>query len=53
MAEWRNGGMAGMAVRRKEWQNNRMAEMATYVLLRYTHTNDNEDDDDSDDTLIF
>ena len=33
MAEWRNGGMAGMAVRRKEWQNRRMAEMATYVLF--------------------
>ena len=33
MAEWRNGGMAGMAVRRKEWQNSRMAEMATYVLF--------------------
>ncbi len=33
MAEWQNGGMAGMAVRRKEWQNSRMAEMATYVLF--------------------
>jgi hypothetical protein len=31
--------MAGMAVRRKEWQNSRMAEMATYVLLTvHTHT---------------
>ncbi len=25
--------MAGMAVRRKEWQNSRMAGMATYVLF--------------------
>ncbi len=25
--------MAGMAVRQKEWQNGRMAEMATYVLF--------------------
>ncbi len=33
MAELRNGGMAGMVVRRKEWQNGRMAEMATYVLF--------------------
>ncbi len=37
--EWRNGGMAGMAVRRKEWQNCRMAEMATYVLFM-VHTDD-------------
>jgi hypothetical protein len=38
MAEWRNGGMAGMAVQRKEWQNGRMAEMATYVLFTvHTH----------------
>ncbi len=33
MVEWRNGGMAGMAVQRKEWQNSRMAGMATYVLF--------------------
>ncbi len=34
MAEWRNGGNGG------EWQNSRMAEMATYVLftVRYTPT---------------
>ena len=32
-------GMAGMAVRQKEWQNSRMAEMATYVLFM-VHTND-------------
>ncbi len=41
-----------MAVRRKEWQNNRMAEMATYVLFTvdtHTHTDDNYDDDDNDD----
>ena len=31
--------MAGMAVRRKEWQNSRMAEMATYVLFM-VHTDD-------------
>jgi hypothetical protein len=38
MVEWWNGGMAGMAVRRKEWQNSRMAEMATYVLITvHTH----------------
>ena len=38
MAEWRNGGMAGTAVRRKEWQNGRMAGMATYVLFTvHTH----------------
>ncbi len=56
MAEWRNGRMAGMAVRRKEWQNSRMAEIATYVLFT-VHTDDintnTEDDDDDDDTLIF
>jgi hypothetical protein len=53
MAKWRNGGMAGMAVRRKEWQNSRMAEMATYVLFM-VHTDDDDDDDDDDnDTLIF
>ncbi len=54
MEEWRNGGMAGMAVRRKEWQNSRMAEMATYVLFT-VHTDDDDDDDDDndDDTLIF
>jgi hypothetical protein len=32
-------GMAGMAERQKEWQNSRMAEMATYVLFM-VHTND-------------
>ncbi len=42
--EWRNGGMAGMAVRQKEWQNSRMAEMATYVLFT-VHTDDDDDDD--------
>ncbi len=45
--EWRNGGMAGMAVRRKEWQNSRMAEMATYVLFM-VHTDDDTDDTDDD-----
>ncbi len=38
-------GMAGMAGWQKEWQNGRMAEMATYVLFM-VHTDDN-------DTLIF
>ncbi len=46
-----NGQMAGMAERRKEWQNGRMAEMATYVLFT-VHTDDDDDTDD-DDTLIF
>ena len=31
--------MAGMAAQWKEWQNSRMAEMATYVLFM-VHTND-------------
>jgi hypothetical protein len=43
--------MAEMAERRKEWQNGRMAEMATYVLFT-VHTDDDDDTDD-DDTLIF
>jgi hypothetical protein len=38
-------GMAGMAEQQKEWQNGRMAEMATYVLFM-VHT-DTDDDDDS------
>ncbi len=40
----------------KEWQNGRMAEMATYVLFMVHTGNDNDDDDDDnndDDTLIF
>jgi hypothetical protein len=46
MAEWRNGGIAaGMAEWQKEWQNGRMAGMATYVLFM-VHT-------DTDTTLIF
>ncbi len=40
-------GMAGMAERQKEWQNGRMAEMATYILFM-VHTDD--DDDTNDDT---
>ncbi len=59
MVEWRNGGMAdgwrnggmagmaGMAERQKEWQNGKMAEVATYVLFM-VHANT-----DNDDTLIF
>jgi hypothetical protein len=43
-------GMAGMAERQKEWQNGRMAEMATYILFM-VHANG--DGDDNDDTLIF
>ena len=46
----RNGGMAGMAERQKEWQNGRMAEMDTYVLFM-VHTDDNDDDDDNNDAL--
>ncbi len=50
-------GMAGMAERQKEWQNGRMAEMATYVHSWYTPrttTDDDDNDDDNDDyTLIF
>ncbi len=46
--------MAGMAKWQKEWQNGRMAGMATYVLFT-VHTDDTDDDDDDDDdnTLIF
>ena len=42
MVEWSNGGngrmarmagMAGMAERQKEWQNDKMAEVFTYVLF--------------------
>jgi hypothetical protein len=33
-----------MAVRRKEWQNSRMEEMATYVLFM-VHTDDDTDND--------
>ena len=40
-------GMVGMAEWQKEWQNGRMAEMATYVLFMVHATNDD------DDTLIF
>ncbi len=43
--EWRNGETAGMVERRKEWQNSRMAEMATYVLFM-VHTDDDTDNDD-------
>ncbi len=49
--------MAGMAERQKEWQNSRMAEMATCVLF-IVHTDDaaaaaDDDDDDNNDTLII
>ncbi len=37
-------GMAGMAERQKEWQNSRIAEMATYVLFM-VHTNDDTEND--------
>ncbi len=43
-------GMAGMAERRKEWQNSKMAEMATYILFM-VHTDDDTDDDEDDDTF--
>ncbi len=39
-----------MVERQKEWQNGRMAEMATYVLFM-VHTDDDNNEDD--DTLIF
>jgi hypothetical protein len=41
-------GMAGMAEWQKEWQNGRMAEMATYVLFMVHAAAD-----DDNDTLIF
>ncbi len=50
MVEWRNGRitrMTGMAEGQKEWQNGKMAEVATYVLFM-VHA-----DTDDDDTLIF
>ncbi len=53
MVEWSYGGngrmagMAGMAEWQKEWQNGKMAEVATYVLFM-VHANT-----DNDDTLIF
>ncbi len=40
--EWRK--MAGMAEWQKEWQNGKMAEMATYVLF-LVHTDDDTNDD--------
>ncbi len=47
-----------MAEQQKEWQNGRMAEMATYVLFMVHTNDDNDEDDDNDDknddnTLIF
>ncbi len=51
MAEWRNGGMADrMAEWQKEWQNGRMAGMATYVLFMVHADTDTDDDTDDDDT---
>ncbi len=53
MVEWSNGGngqmagMARMAEWQKEWQNGKMAEVATYVLFM-VHS-----DTDDDNTLIF
>ncbi len=41
-----------MAERRKEWQNSRMTEMATYVLFM-VHTDDDTDEDDDDDDDTF
>jgi hypothetical protein len=53
MAEWRNGVMAdGMAEWQKEWQNGRMAGMATYVLFM-VHTDDTDTNTDTNTTLIF
>jgi hypothetical protein len=42
--------MAGMAEWQKEWQNGKMAEVATYVLFMVHADTDNTNDDD---TLIF
>jgi hypothetical protein len=42
-------GMAGMAEQQKEWQNGRMAGMATYVLFM-VHTDDTDTDTDTDTT---
>ncbi len=44
--------MAGMAERRKEWQNSRMAEMATYVLFMVHTDNDTDDEDDTFQSFI-
>ncbi len=38
-----------MGVPRKEWQNSRMVEMATYVLFM-VHTDNDTNDDTDDDT---
>ncbi len=43
----------GMAEWQKEWQNGRMAGMATYVLFMVHADTDDDDDNDDDDTLIF
>ncbi len=46
----------GMVEWQKEWQNGRMAGMATYVLFMvHADTDDNNDNDvdDDKDTLIF
>ncbi len=42
----------GIAEWQKEWQNGRIAGMATYVLFM-VHANTNDDDDNDNDTLIF
>ncbi len=42
----------GMGEWQKEWQNGRMAVMATYVLFM-VHADTDDDDDDDNDTLIF
>ncbi len=43
----------GMAEWQKEWQNGRIAGMATYVLFMVHADTDEDDNDDNDDTLIF
>ena len=48
-----NGRMAGMAAWWKEWQNSRMAEMATYVLFMVHTDDDNNDNDNDDDNDTF
>jgi hypothetical protein len=48
MAEWRNGGMVdGMAEWQKEWQNGRMAGMATYILFMVHANTNNTDNNDT------
>ena len=42
----RMAGMAGMAERQKEWQNDKMAEVVTTYVLFMVHTDTDTDTDD-------